>query len=202
MAASSTVICNLALVHLGQTKGIANLSTEQSKEAALFRTLYETVRNLVLRDHAWPFAKKTAELNLVEEEPNDEWAYSYRYPTDCLNILRIQSSNRNDTRASRVPYQVGKDSTGLLVYCDREEAVVEYIEQVTDTTLYPNDFTMALSYRLASYAAPAMTSGDPFNLQEKCMNMYRLELSKATSNAFNEQQDDELPEAELIRFRE
>lgn len=202
MATSSTEICNFALLHLGQTKRIANLTTEQSKEAQVFRSFYETVRDLVLRDHTWPFATKIAALALIEEDPNDEWTYSYRYPSDALMIRRVLSGIRNDAKSSRVPYKIAKDSQGLLLFCDLEEAQIEYTEMVTDVSFFPDDFAMSLSYRLAYYAAPAITNGDPFQMQGRMMQMYQTELSKATANSFNEEQPDELPESEFIRFRE
>lgn len=202
MATSSTEICNFALLHLGQSKRIANLTTEQSKEAGIFRTFYETVRDLVLRDYNWPFATKIADLGLVEENPNDEWAYSYRYPSDALMIRRILSGVRNDARNTKVAYKIGKDAQGLLIFCDLEEAQLEYTEMVSDVSYFPDDFAMALSYRLAYYAAPAITNGDPFQMQGRMMQMYNGEISKATANSFNEEQPDELPDSEFIRFRE
>jgi hypothetical protein len=73
-------ICNLALSHVGVSTEIANLDTERSKEAQACRRFYEPTREEVLRAFAWPFATRFVDLQLVEEEPNDEWAYSYRYP--------------------------------------------------------------------------------------------------------------------------
>ena len=202
MATSSTEICNFALLHLGQTKRIANLTTEQSKEAQIFRSFYETVRDLVLRDHIWPFATKISALALVQEDPNDEWSYSYRYPSDALMIRRVLSGVRNDARNTRTSYKISKDAQGLLLLCDLEEAQIEYTEMVTDVSFFPDDFVMALSYRLAYYAAPSITNGDPFQMQGRMMQMYQGEMSRATANGFNEEQPDELPESEFIRFRE
>lgn len=199
--ASSTEICNLALSHLGNTKRIANLDTEQSQEASLFRVFYETTRDLVLNEYEWPFATKMAALALIEEEPNDEWTYSYRYPSDCLKFMRILSGNRADTNSSRVPYKISHDASGKIVYSDYEEAECEYIASITDTSYFSPDFIMALSFRLAAYAAPSLTGGDPFKLGERAMKMYQLELSKAAANAFNEEQPD-IVESELIKARD
>lgn len=199
--ATETEICNLALSHLGNTKRIANIDTEQSQEASLFRVLYDTTRDLVLNEYEWPFATKIAALALIEEDPNDEWDYSYRYPSDCIKLMRVLSGFRTDTNSSRVPYKVSHDASGKIIYSDYEDAEIEYIRAITDTSYFSPDFIMALSFRLAAYAAPSLTGGDPFKLGERAMKMYQLELSKAASNAFNEEQPD-IVESELIKARD
>lgn len=200
--ASDTEICNLALSHLGVGKEIASLETEKSQEASACRRFYDIALDATLRDYPWNFATKIEALGLVEEEPNDEWLYSYRYPTDCLFIKRILSGIKNDTRQSRINYRVVSDSAGQLIYSDHENAEIEYTYRVTDSNIYPSDFTMALSYRLAHYIAPRVTAGDPFKLKAEVMHLYVLELSKARSNNSNEEQDAEDAESEFIRARD
>lgn len=200
--ASSTEICNLALSHLRVSKEIANLETERSQEAASCRAFYETARDATLRDFAWAFASKIDSLPLVEEDPNDEWAYSYRYPTDCLKIRRILSGNRNDSHQTRQPYKVIQDSAGLLILTDKRDAELEYTIRADDSDRYPADFILAFSFRLAAYIAPRVTAGDPFKLGERALRMYQLEMSMAQASDVNEEQPDVLPESEFIRGRE
>lgn len=199
--ASSTEICNLALSHIGIAKPIANLDTEQSQEASTCRVFYTTVRDVVLRDYRWPFATKIASLNLVGTDPNSEWAYSYRYPTDCIMFRRVLSGQRNDTPDTRIEYRIGKDDAGKLIFCDIEEAECEYTVKVTDTQFFTPDFILALSYRLAYYIAPRLTAGDPFKLGDAALKMYQIEVGRAISSAFNEEQPGPIPESELIRVR-
>jgi len=203
MAASDTAIANLALSHLGNKDSLSDIETDTSREAEVCRIFFDTVRDEMLRQFPWPFATKFAELSEVEEEPDppDEWGYSYRYPSDCLYIRRILSGARNDSRATREPYKIGVDGTGKLIYTDLESAVVEYTFRNEDPTDYPDDFTMALSYRLASYMAPQLTQGDPFALRDFCLKMYALSVSAANAAAFNEEQPDEPPDSEFISSR-
>lgn len=198
---SKTDICNIALSHLGVSKEIANVDTEQSKEAAACRRFYDVCVESVLTDHSWPFASKIATLNLIEENPNDEWAYSYRYPTDCLFFRRILSGNRNDTELTKVPYAVSQDSSGYVLYTDRNEAQAEYTVRVEDETYFQSDFILAVSYRLAHYIAPRVTAGDPFKLGQAAMQNYMIELSKAVANKFNEDQSVTLQDTESITAR-
>lgn len=199
--ASVVDVYNLALSHLGVGK-IVSTTTEQSEEALVCKVYFEIARDLVLRDFKWPFATRIVSLGLVEEQPNEEWSYSYRYPSDCLNFRKIQSGIRTDTNQSAIPYRVVSDTTGKLIYTDREDAIGEYTAAITDVNMFPVDFIMALSYRLAFYIAPRVTSGDPYGLQAKAMDMYLMEMGKATASAFNEETPDQIPDSEFVRIRE
>lgn len=184
--ASVTEICNLALSHIGISKEISNVDTEQSQEAKACRRFYDIARQAVLKDFNWPFATKFAVLNLIEEDPNDEWDFSYRYPVDCLYARRILSGFRDDTEATRVAYKVGQDSQGILFFTDKETAELEYTLDAEEVERFPSDFKIALSYRLAHYIAARLTAGDPFGLGDKAMQKYMIEIGKASANAFNE----------------
>jgi len=202
VAASETVIANLALAHLGNKDAIGTLETDTSREAEVCRTFYDTARDELLRVFPWPFATKFAELTEVEEDPTDEWAYSYRYPSDCVYVRRIFSGERNDDKSSRIAYKIGADGSGRLIYCDQDDAELEYTFRNEDTTDYPDDFTMTLSYRLAAYMAPQLTQGDPFGLRDFCYKKYLEALMTATSGAYMEEQPDEPPESEFITGRD
>ncbi len=194
-------IVNMSLSHLGIGKEIANLTTETSQEASAARRYYGVARDTVLRDFPWPFATKITTLSLVASNPNDEWAYSYRYPSDCLYIRRILSGIRNDYRESRVPYKIAQDSAGLLIFTDQGTAQVEYTIKAIDPLRYPADFSMALSYMLAALIAPKLTGGDQFKLGDKAFKLYYLLLTQAAAKAFNEEQPDVEPDSEFIRGR-
>jgi hypothetical protein len=200
--ASSTEICNLALSHLGVGKEIANLETEQSQEASACRRFYELARSMTLRDHHWPFATRYADLALVEEDPNSEWDFSYRYPTGCLKIRKILSGKRNDSYQSRVPYSIAQDSAGRLIFTDWPTAEITYTFDEVDPDRYTSDFIMALSFRLAHFIAPRLTGGDPYGLGKRALDLYAYEISVAAANAFNEEQADQEVLPEIIRSRE
>lgn len=199
--ASKTDICNLSISHLGISKEIGNVTTEQSAEAKACRRFYDECREAVLTDYSWPFATKFATLGLVAENPNSEWGYSYRYPTDCLFLRRILSGAREDTELTRIAYKIGKDAQGLLIFTDQPLAEVEYTENIADEDLFTANFRLALSYRLASYIAPRITAGDPFRLAEKVMQLYMVEISKSAANAFNENKMNEPRDSPSIQSR-
>lgn len=202
MASSKVGIVNIALSHLSIGKTVAVLETEKSEEAVTARLFYDVAREATLREFPWPSSSRVIAIALVEEAPNSEWAYSYRYPTDCLKIRRILSGIRNDTRQSRIPYRILSDEQGSLVYTDKENAEIEYTVNAVSPQFYSADFVMAFSLYLAHLMAPRLTGGDQFKLGARALGLYDLEISRAVKNAFNEQQIEEPPESEFIRDRE
>lgn len=195
-----TDIANMALGHLQVSYVIGDFD-ERSQEAAAIRRFYDIVRRHVLRDFAWPFATVFVTLPLVQQNPTPEWKYSYRYPSNSLMFRRILSGLRNDNRQSRVPYRLGADDQGQLIYCSRTNAMAEYTKDVTDTQFFQTDFAEALSFLLASRIAPALTAGDPYKLGQAALQMYFNAIRNASANAANEEQPDLPVEAEWIRAR-
>ena len=96
---SKVDICNLALTHVRLGATISSLE-EDSQEAIVCNQFFDIARREVLRGYKWPFATVFGKLGLVEEDPTDEWRYSYRYPVDCIKVIRIKSYTRNDSRQS------------------------------------------------------------------------------------------------------
>jgi hypothetical protein len=198
---SKTEICNMALAHLGRTKPIANLNTENSAEATACRVFYTAALKEVLRDFNWPFATKEQELSLIEEDPTDEWGFAYQYPSQCVYLRRIFSGMRTDTRDTEVPYKLVRSSTGQYIYTDMEDAIAEYTVLHEDPHFYPPDFVMALSFKIAFLVTPAITSGDPFQKRTEMAGLYDYEILKAVANAKSEQKEDVEPDSSFGRSR-
>ena len=108
---SAVEICNLALSHLGSS-GIDALD-ERSEAAAACTTFYAICRDMVLRDAPWPFATKMQALALVEEDPNTEWGFSYRYPSDCPSIS-VGFKAGKETTIDRAEYRISSEVTMLV----------------------------------------------------------------------------------------
>ncbi|OPX89057.1 MAG: hypothetical protein A4E53_01665 [Pelotomaculum sp. PtaB.Bin104] len=202
MSTPNTETCNLALGHLGVSQTISDVNTERSPSALVCRRFWDMAFKEALRDFPWSFANKIAALGLIEEDPNEEWSFSYQYPPDCMSALKIQSGIRNDSRDTRVPYKISTGDSGLVIYTDKEDAILEYTKEITNYGILPQDFQAALSLLLAFYIAPSVTGGDPFQLGTRAYKAYLLSIAKAQVNSYNEQQEEEQPESEFIRSRE
>lgn len=199
--ASKTEIANIAISHLSIGKEITDLETGTSNEAKACRRYYDIARKEVLEDLDWTFATKFATLGLIEEDPTDEWDYSYRYPSDCINLRRILSGQRDDTQESRVPFKILSDNSGKIIYTDQAEPDVEYTFNCTNTALFSSTFIMALSFKLASYIAPRLTAGDPFKMGNDMMAKYDIAIGKAKKRNMNEEVSDKPQKSKLVRAR-
>jgi hypothetical protein len=201
--ATKTEICNLAIGHLGIAINIANVDTERSTEALACRTFYEITRDNCLRDFDWGFARQIVALGLVEEDPNNEWRFSYRYPSNCLLFRRVQSGYRILTNTNQIPFAQSSDVAGRLIFSDLEDAIGVFTAKITDTSLYTTDFIMALSYRLAMYIGPQVTGGNAFgSMTDRLAKLYDYHLTSARQNSANEEGRDRVAESEFIRGRD
>lgn len=194
-------IWNHALLQLGVTSTVVS-ETERTKEARVCARFWPTVRKQVLRDFAWPFATRFVALALVEEDPTDEWGYSYRYPSDCLYFRRILSGSRNDNPDQRVPYKIAGDDDGNLIYTDMDEAECEYTVDHEDYIRWPEDALVAAANLLAFYCAPALATKDAAKMGQRSYGLYRAAIASAQGNVTHEEQKDLDPPGELIRARE
>lgn len=199
--ATVTQICNLALGHLGASKTVANADSEQSAEANTFRRFYETVRDATLKDFNWPFARTYAALGLIATDPTDEWGYSYQYPSDCINMQRIVSGDRNETVATRVKFIIARIGGQQVILTDQPFAQAQYTARVTDAQAYTPDFVMALSLHMAFIMGPHLAKSDEKILQA-VERKYVNYISVAKAQALNEEQPDSLPEASWITARD
>lgn len=199
--ARSTEICNIAISHLGVSKEIADVDTEQSQEASACRRFYDDALKLLFRNFSWGFATKIAALALLEEDPNEEWLFSYAYPTDCARINKIQSGTVFDTRGSRIDYRLANNGSQRIIFTNQEDATAEYVELTEDDNLYPVDFKLAFSYLLAALIAPRVTKGDPFKLKTEMFEKFNKMLSEAKANGLNEEQWPQEPDGEFLRSR-
>lgn len=193
-------IWNQAISFCGVSDEVQS-ETENTANANACRRFYEQDRDEMLEDYAWTFAKVTLTLALVSNDPTTEWLYAYAYPSNCLQIRRILSDVRNETRQSRVPYLLGQLNDVQLIYTDRASAVAEYTKRVTDPSEFSPSFAKALAYKLAVDIAPRLTGGDPNNLTAKLEARYLRQLAIARNSDSNAEQPEEEPDSEFIRAR-
>lgn len=198
---SDNEICNLALSHIGSGEEIANLESESSPEARACRRFFKVVRESMFRAMAWPFATQILALGLIEEDPNSEWDFSYKYPVDAAWIRRILSGQRTDDRNSAVPYKIIQGEAGLLLLTDKEDAEAEITLKVDDPSRFPSDFALCFSLRLGFYIAPRLVGTNSLKVRDAINAIYKIEMSRAAYAAANEEKADMNIESEFITVR-
>ena len=207
MALSKADLCNGALSHIGSSAEIVDVDNERSKEAQACRRFYDRVRDEVLRDFSWPFAKRTAALTLVEDTSDDdtaEWNFVYRYPSECIAVRRLFMGGqlgRVDAPGSRVEYRIGSDSAGTLIYTDIESAQCEFTIRIDNPEVYPSDFAAAFELLLASKIGPRVAGGDQFKLADRALALYLNRIDRAKANAATEEQAPVASTSDLERAR-
>ena len=134
--ASSTEICNSALIKLG-VEPITSLS-EDSKPANLCNRQYARLRDKRLVSHYWNFAMKRVEIAALSASPEFGFDYQYQLPSDCLRVLHLNNKN----------YRF-KVEQGKYLHTNLATAKILYITQETDVSKYSPMFNELLSYDIA-----------------------------------------------------
>lgn len=194
---------NVALRAVANGVEVQN-ENENSAAANACRRMYPTARDQVLGDFPWPFATITAALGLVATRPNPNWLYSYRYPADCVKAQAIASvtwMTRNPGSGQIIPYAIGADTEGSLIYCDLVNASLTYTQRITEPGRFSSSLARAVAFQLAYLIAPSVTGGDPSRLGDRAYQLYLSAVSQAQADALNETQPDPQPDAEWISDR-
>jgi|TARA_R110000824_G_scaffold15726_3_gene65956 hypothetical protein len=165
MATSVVQIVNNALVKLG-ANAILSL-TEDSEAARAANLIYEQIRDAVLRDHVWNFAKKRIELAKDSDTPAFEFSFQYTLPSDCLRVLQMEDLD-----------MIYKIESGKLL-TDESPAKILYVSRVEDVNLFDSMFVEALSARIS--AELAVTLAESNSLYQNMMEMYQRKILDARS---------------------
>ena len=169
--ASETGICNSALLKIGATR-ITSL-TQGTKNANACQELYPTLRDDLLRQHAWNFAVKRRKLAQLSDEPTYEFDHAHQLPTDWLRVLAVHG----DDAAYSIPEYRIEESKTLLASVD--EVWLTYVRQVTDPNEMTSDFRQVLSGYLARELAVPIAESN--TLWERMDVEYRRGLRRARS---------------------
>lgn len=109
--ANKTEVSNTALMRIGVSQRLTDVDTDDTVESNDILTVFDVERKYTLRDFPWPFARKYITLTLASDPdvpPNADWLFSYRYPTDCLQVRRIVDCFGRQN-CSPAPYVIGRD---------------------------------------------------------------------------------------------
>ena len=156
-------ICNLALNFLG--KGIIKSLSENTELARTCKLHYDRYRRILLKDYSWEFAERTMKLEPVEDFGDNVkgWKNVYRYPDDCLQVLKIYDGDdhRKDDKRERffvqsVDYRLGTK----VICCNLENAYMDYVYNEEDCNYFSEEFVEALAHYLAYGMAQALTGSE------------------------------------------
>lgn len=193
-------ICNAALALIGDTARITSIDPpDGSAQAALCALHYARARDIVLEAGQWSFAMRRIPGESFTS-PTSNWAFAYRLPSDSLKIVSVlplglgedypvttdvlltqretmtqflstgQSSTQSSVPAYQFQLEDNDNSTVILSNVDTAE--IRYVAKVTDTRKFSNQFTEALTWKLASLVVGATVKGDAGRAEAKrCLEM-------------------------------
>jgi len=164
MATSKVEIANLALMHVGDNT-ITSFS-DGTAAANAINTVYETVRDAVLRDHKWNFAIKQATPSLDATTPIFGFNHRFDMPTDLIRLLDIEDNPK---------YKI----EGRFILTDSNPINIRYVYKNETVTEYDSMFVQALAARLAATVCERLTQSS--TLAEELLTVYRLHLKDAKS---------------------
>lgn len=204
--ASVVQICNMALSHIGSEARVSSISPpDGSVEAGHCAMFYDLARTELLEPGNWAFSLKRATLAEVTNHSTG-WPYAYAKPSNCLRALRILRPSF--TQGLVVDPHAGDsgsapfDIEGDVIFTNAPDAVLVYVQDVTDSTKFPASFTSALSYLLASYLAGPIIKGNEGVRVGDAMRQRALALADASATASaNASSAESLPQPTLLAVR-
>jgi hypothetical protein len=201
----------MALSHIGSEARVSSISPpDGSTEAGHCAMFYDLARTELLEPGNWAFSLKRAALAGVTN-PSGAWAYAYAKPSNCLRALRILRPSiaaavltRNLAFEPHTDDRGGAafDVEGDVILTNEPDAVLLYVQDVTDSTKFPASFTSALSYLLASYLAGPIIKGNEGVRVGEAMRQRAMTLADiaATASA-NASSAESLPQPTLLAVR-
>ena len=143
---SKIQICNQALIALGQTSTIEDISENPTLES-----IYDSNRQTLLGEHNWYFATVVTSLATVTSNPTN-YTYAFQLPTSPI-MLKIAKLIDSSSNKEITTYEIFADK----VYCESAGVTLYYVTDITDPTKYPTSFTEAYKLSLAKEIAYAIT---------------------------------------------
>ncbi len=169
-------ICNQALVKVGAN--IIQDITENTRTAQILNSIYNQVRDEVLRDHPWRFATKRVVLQPNGQVPLFDFQFTYDLPNDFLRIIEIFPDWQRFIREGN---QILADDTSASVVNAPAQGgfCLRYIWMNYSESNWPQDFANAFAIKLAFYISYSLTQSlalkqDLQKDYERCMAEVRF----------------------------
>lgn len=212
---SDVDICNLALSHIGDDATVSSINPpEGSAQAEHCARFYPIARDGLLEMHDWGFTtKRIAPAALTLDSVVTQWQHAYVLPSTAIKVISVLPPGSTDDYSAPPPLPISTLPDGSLtslvplpgmyqpqpfaveatenntkvVYTNQADAVIRYIDRVTDSTKFSPLFVTTLSWQLAAYLAGPIIKGSEGAAEGKrCMQMAQYWLGKAAVSDANQ----------------
>jgi hypothetical protein len=174
-----TKIFNLALSALFLQKRISNSETDTSTEALTLNNLWDTSFQIMLQEMDLDSTAMTADLELLEVDPNEDWTYAYRYPVNCAFLRRIESGVITDDEETSVDRKVQMLDGVKVIFTDKQNARAEFIPYDINIGDLNAEAVLCISLRLAQSAAPLIVGKNSENVIRSIEMRYEKAIIEA-----------------------
>jgi hypothetical protein len=161
-------IANMAAARIG-TETRISAPDDDRRVARVLKAAWDIQRQAAIRDGAWNFASRRAELP-SESDPDKviyPWSYGFPLPAECLRLIEVMD-------VSRDAYALEGDT----VLCDSAGPLyIRYLVDVPESAEWDAGFAESFALRLA-WRCGRTIAGSAFD-QEQCGFEYRQSLAAA-----------------------
>lgn len=190
-----TQIANAALEeHLGE-QPIQDIG-ENSLNASIIRSKLEACKRELFDLTSWDFAYETAKLSLTDNQAAGlQYKYKYFLPANCMYLKIVdrksfvESFNRNYNYMNlddRADFRQVSDGAGRIIALSNvPDAYAVYYKEISDSEVWPIDFSNALAALLASKIALRITAS--VEKRNGAVQMFNFYKDQALAKSLNRQ---------------
>jgi len=143
--ATAVSICSNALLLLGAQP--INSLTENNDRARLCNSLFEVIRDDVLRSHFWNCCIKRVAIAADSTAPAYDYSYQFTLPSDWIRNISVGLYGREcDYRCE-----------GRKILCDESTLYLKYIYKNEDVSTWDSSLVNAMHHAIAARIAYAIT---------------------------------------------
>lgn len=197
--ASKVEIVNVALTLLGESR-IMSID-DDVKAAREAKAVYDIVRDALLANYNWTFAKQRVSLPALVSVPAFQYSKQYKLPVDCLRLVFVGDYYVGASLADyrTIPDELYAIEGGMILTDLSAPLNIKFVARVTDTTQFAPAFTMAFASKLAmSLVEPLSQSAQKYQIAEA---QFRDDLRLAIRSNAIEQPPIKLPDDEWLLAR-
>lgn len=185
---SYVAIANLAATTIGTSARLTTPGDDTTLGRAV-ASVWEIERQAALRDGAWNFAMKRAQLAAVNPPPVHQFQFRFQLPADCIRLIQIYDLPRDRWQLE-----------GRAINADHEGALdIRYLADIEEPAEFDPLFVKAFALRIAC-AIGNRIAGSSFK-EELNWEKYRAALAEARRVDAMENPPIEQIESEWINAR-
>jgi hypothetical protein len=194
MAKSTTQLANIALQRAQCGQRLTSFDSDTFKEAQQARDVYDTLRQTMLRENLWGFAKKRVQLAQLGSAPVFGYDHAYGLPADYLRLISVHPYNGEGVLVKyHLETLVVSLTNTRAIITNADQCWLRYVYDVETLSSWDADFYDAFAWRMS--VEFALNIKKSAQLAQGNMAEYRKAISLAKSTGGVEAWPEPYPES-------